>query len=371
MFLKGVILSFLKKVLHRIKGESVSIGLDIGHTAIRAAMVLHGPKNQVLQNLAKVPLAEGVIVEGEPQNLPEISSAIQQILNQFHVDSKDVDFFLSLAVSPQILSDRVVVDSFSDLPEAKQIEDQIEKTPPFDDKEIFYDYGVLSREKEAKKAGEKEVRSKIDLLVVAAKNNHLDHWARNLQSLNLPARALDVDCFATFNAFTLQNSSIEDSRGVALLNIGEYHSYITFVVDGLYHSTRLLDRTSISQLSRSLLSKVNLKNDQVRPLLFGEVEGHEAERISILEQIVSAVATSENFFKSNVKGIRLERIFICGGGGAIQGLPEVLMARGNYKTVEAYSALAHIDVNSHLASKIKIEQSSEYAVALGLALRRS
>lgn len=335
-------------------------------------MVLHGPKSQVLMNLERIPLPEGVIVEGEPQNLPELSIVLQQILSDFKVDQNEVDFFLSLAVSPQILSDRVAVESFADLPEAKQIEDQIAKTPPFDDKEIFYDYDVLTREKDSKKANDKEaVRTKIDLLVVAAKNNHLDHWARHLQGLGLPARALDVDCFATYNAFTLQQSSIEDSRGIALLNIGEFHSYITFVVDGHYHSTRLLDRTSISQLSRSLLSKVNLKSDQVRALLFGSVEGYDAERVSILEQIVSAVAGSENFFKSNVKGLRLEKIFICGGGGSIKGLPEILMARGNYKSVEPYSALAHIDVNSHLASKIKIEQSSEYAVALGLALRRS
>lgn len=359
-------------MLHRLKGESISIGLDIGHTAIRAVMVLHSSKNQTLLDMYSLPLQEGVVTEGEPQNLAEISSAIQQILAQFAVSASDVDFFVSLGVSPQILSDRVFVDCFDKSPEHQQLENQIEKTPPFDDKEIYYDYAVLHRDNENKaKSADKESKYRVDAIVVAAKNGHLDHWARHLSSLEIPARALDVDCFATYNAFSLQAKSLVDTRGIALLNIGEYHSFITFVVDGLYHSTRILDRVSISQLSRSLMSKANIKSDQLKGVLFGTVSGFEAERISVLEQVGSAVSTSENFFKSSAKGIKLDKIFICGGGGAIKGLCEILNARGNYKSVEPFAVLGHIDVDVKIAPKLQVEQSTEYAVALGLALRRS
>jgi hypothetical protein len=55
--------------------DSISIGLDIGSSAVRAAEVEVGGGRRVLRRYAQVGLPHGYVVDGEIINIPGVSAA--------------------------------------------------------------------------------------------------------------------------------------------------------------------------------------------------------------------------------------------------------------------------------------------------------
>ncbi len=59
--------------------DSVSIGLDIGSSAVRAAEIDVSQGRRVLRRYAQVGLPHGYVVDGEIVNVPGVSEALRRL----------------------------------------------------------------------------------------------------------------------------------------------------------------------------------------------------------------------------------------------------------------------------------------------------
>ena len=59
--------------------ESVTIGLDIGSSAVRAAEIRVKDRKQSLRRYGQVGLPPGYVVDGEINNIPGVAAALRRL----------------------------------------------------------------------------------------------------------------------------------------------------------------------------------------------------------------------------------------------------------------------------------------------------
>ena len=79
--------------------------------------------------------------------------------------------------------------------------------------------------------------NKMDVLLVAARNEFLKSYLDIIQDAGLKPVVVDTDAFAILNSYEI-NYEVDPERVTALVNIGYDITNVTFLKDGKYHSTR-------------------------------------------------------------------------------------------------------------------------------------
>ena len=195
-----------------MRGESASIGIDLGHKSLKAVKVYHKAKKFYFVDKVELAIEDGVLVDGEI-NQPEIlGGKIIDALEYLKYDKSFDDIFLSISWSSGILADQVNLKFPKGSDEEEVILFEAGNRPPFDEKDITLDYQVLDSN------DEKETK---EVLLVAAKNSVLQKWARFLETFSIHPLAFDVDSFSIFNTFISCASESDLSGSVAILNIGQ------------------------------------------------------------------------------------------------------------------------------------------------------
>jgi type IV pilus assembly protein PilM len=263
----------LRKIISRIRGDSKTVGLDIGHRSIKVAVVGHKQDSKrILLALERDTLPEGVIVDNEIRNVQVLIDKVQTLLAKAMPSGVEGDFAISVNWTSGILCDRILVKPVPKVPENELILQAAMGRSPFDDAGNVLDYSILDYREEG-----------IEAMIVAAKKDSLSPWINLFHALNLKLFAIDVDAFVLSNAYfaskTQSSSDLppeDDDEAVLLLNLGYKKSYAAFLRNERFNAARSIVGGSIQELQEQLSGTLGISTDQCNELLMEGIDARQA-----------------------------------------------------------------------------------------------
>lgn len=284
---------------------------------------------------------------------------------------------------------------------------------PFDRNEVFLDWDVIAKETE---------EQKIQILLVAAKNDAINSRLRIFQACDIACSVFDIDSIAVYNAVE-RCHLLHPEESVAVFDIGYSSSSIHFVRDRksvfirdlMWGAKDILDaivkerRCDFQQAQKDLivasketkiehpeaLEVATPETQEIEEEVFAEplsplepldeelnIDQPRAEVISFapksireimispMNRMVSEVRRSFDFFEHQLYEKPVQRIILCGGVSCYPLIGETLVEEFNVETVEVADLItSEVILSNSKSLEIFKEHSAKFAVAFGLAAR--
>lgn len=360
-------MGFREKLLELIQGEAATVGIDIGNYSIKIAKVAHRPEGPVLTAAGIHVLKPETIVAGEIRNRDELLQSLTSLVHRTDPSGKIRDVILALSWSHGVIADRIKLQSSKTESDEEVILMEAGQRSPFDVDNITLDYKILQKNPD---------NGELEVLLVAAKNNIMQSYIDLLYEAGLRPLVIDVDAFAVTNAYLLAAVPEDSQKVVALINIGEHLTNLTFLKNGTYHSTRDI-ATACDFFTKTLMKNLKIDREEASNVLRGKnLDKHNTAVLNrsiefSAEELSVGIDLAFGYFQSSENNLKVEKMVLCGGGACIQNLAGILAKRHNVE-VEILNPMASIAYDEkRFSGPIPENISTILTVAGGLALRRS
>ncbi|HBD24579.1 MAG: hypothetical protein A2566_03480 [Candidatus Zambryskibacteria bacterium RIFOXYD1_FULL_40_13] len=351
------------------------LGIDIGSSSIKIVQLSRKNGHAVLDTYGELALGPyaGKSV-GEATNLPpeKIVEAIADMLKEKEVNITTRACGVAIPFSSSLMTP-IEMPMVS----PKQLETMIpveaRKYIPVPISEVALDWYIIPKDKNPDSEQfvdqtEKEKLQKIEVLIVAIHNDTLIRYKDIVTKNALEASFFEIEIFSTMR------SVLEQELTPALIvDMGATSTKLYIVERGILRSSHMVNRGSQSitdELSKSLgISLTDAENIKRDKGLLGEVKGVKIKDVVtltlnyIFSESNRVVLAYQKKYNKNVS-----KVILVGGGSALKGVVDV--AKNNFQTeVVAGDPFSKVVAPAFL-EKVLHETGPEFAVAIGVALRR-
>jgi type IV pilus assembly protein PilM len=343
------------------------VGLKIGASQLAAARVSNNGVAE-LEQLARDPLASGIVVAGEPRDPEALGDALKLFFARHKLPRKGV----RLGIASNRIGVRVIeivgVEEDKQLANAVQFRAQEALPIPLD--EAVLDYRVLGETVDA----EGQVTKRV--LLVVAYRELVDRYISACQKAGITLAGIDLEAFALLRAL----GAPADRSGSALVAVSIGHDRSTFAVsDGRNcEFTRVVDWGG-SALNVALARAFDSTPSEVEPIKRGlsldgstTPEGLSAEQGAValdavrrqVQSFARELVSSLQFYQGQPGSLGIGEIVLTGGTAQLPGLAEEL-GRLIGVSVRVGDPLARLKVAKKVALN---DQIGSLAVAIGLGI---
>jgi type IV pilus assembly protein PilM len=298
----------------------VTVGLEVGSSAVRMAAVARGRSGASLQQFGQVGLAPGTVVDGEVVDSAALTEAIRQLLKSTKPASKDVHLG---AVSQRMVARQV------DLPWVPQKEFK-KALPllaadllPMPVEDCVLDF--LPYEEVLDDDGSRLLRG----LLVAAGEDGVLAMVEAIEATGLRVVSVTLTPLATLGAV----ADVHASGAEAVIDVGASMTSVTIQEHGQPHFVRILSRGG-RDITTALAETLAIGEDEAErwkvalPSMWATMSPADRSATenavrSALTDLVTDIRTSIDFYKTS-ENRRIERAYVVGGGGATIGLIPIL-----------------------------------------------
>jgi len=339
-----------------------TVGLDIGASSVKLVKLDHSKNGYAVSAIGIRELPPDVIVADEIKDREALIFNIQSLIDQTDPKIRDVVVAIS---GHGVITDRFTIDKKTGTEAEQAILFETEQRAPFDIDDVSLDYHVVKVDDDI---------NKMDVLLVAARKEVLQSYIELVEDCGLRPVVVDDDALAIYNAYE-NNYEIDPSKITALVNIGYDVTNITYLIDGLFQSTR-----DVSSGAREIYNAIQ-KEFRLNPELTGKaIKGEmgdsvdqdmlKATIISATDELISGVELAFSYFKSQTKTDNIDWIILSGGGSLIPYLPEFLQSKMNIP-LEIANPLRNVDYDPELFQYLQPEKIAPLlTVSIGLAMRK-
>lgn len=371
------------------KDSPSALGIDIGSSAIKMVQIKKKNNQAVLETYGELALGPyaglgiGQAAVLPPEKIAQalidlmkekevnittnkcgisipFASSLMAVIEMPEVSSKQLSVMVPLEARKYIpVPISEVMLDWSVIPKS---EVRTEEAPEYaSDKESFLS-GNLGKKKEEEKPG----LTKVDVLIVAIHNETIARYKEIVAKAGLEAGFFEIEIFSTMRAV------LDDAlRPVMIMDMGAASTKLYVVERGIIRLSHTINRGSqdiTSTMSKSLSIPLEQAEIMKRQVGAGGADKSLNDAIGLtLDHIFSEVNnTLLSFEKKYNKTIA--KMILVGGGSSLKGLVD--MAKNNFKT-EVISAdpFNKVAAPAFLENILK-ETGPEFAVAIGLALRK-
>ena len=352
------------------KGK-LALGLDIGSTSVKMILLKEqrkrGQVNYALQSFGMKPLPPEAIVDGALMNSTAIVQALQELLTELKIKSKDVAIGVS---GHSVIIKKIQMPRMSQEELEESIQWEAEQYIPFDVKDVNIDTQILD-------AGGNDATGQMDVLLVAAKKDMINDYTTVVSESGLQPVVVDVDAFAVQNMFSV-NYDLPEKETVVLINAGASVVNINIISNGITVFTRDVTIGG-NQFTEEIQKQLNVSYEEAETLKIGgtssdadAVVPQEVERVllSVAEQVAGEIQRSLDFYAGTAVDANFTKVYLSGGTAKIPALFKTIETRVGVP-VEILNPFRKIDVdNRKFDPAFIMEVAPMAAVAVGLALRR-
>ena len=339
-----------------------TVGLDIGASSIKAVQLMADRGEHELVRLGIAPLHPETIVDGVIMDSGTVISAIQQILTENQIKTKDV----AVAVSGHsVIVKKIKVARMKPDELEEAIAFEAEQYVPYAIEDVNLDFQVLESPNE--EAGE------MDVLLVAVKKDIINDYLSIISTAGLSAVVVDVDAFALQNAFEIAYE-VDRNQVVGLVNLGAAVMNINILRGGVSEFTRD-SALGGNRYTESIQKILGLSYEQAENLkLGGKVDGRTFEDARpaiemVNTELAGEIRRSFDFFRSSSPSDTIHRVVLSGGSARLQGLVEYL-SESLEIPCELANPLRNIKADPKKFDPAYLEViAPQLAVSVGLALR--
>lgn len=352
------------------------LGIDIGSSAIKIVQIKKQNGQAVLETygeLALGPYANGSVGQAVVLSPEKIAQALTDLMKEKEVNITTKKCGVSISFASSLMS-VIELPQVSSKQLAVMVPIEARKYIPVPISEVMLDWSVIPKSEveiidnpddtpETKKT---EAIPKIEVLVVAIHNETIAKYQDIVKKAGLDAGFFEIEIFSTMRAVVDEALS-----PVMIMDMGAASTKLYIVERGVIRASHTINRGS-QDITLTISKSLGL------PLIRSEVmkreKGADGTDKTLTEIIVltldyifaEANRTLLAFEKRYNKTV--SKIILVGGGASLKGLPE--LAKANFKTnANAGDPFNKLAAPAFL-EKILKETGPEFAVAIGIALRR-
>jgi type IV pilus assembly protein PilM len=331
-----------------------AIGLDIGATAVRAAVLnvrtRDGQTTVTSESVAGMPLAPGVVSHGTVVDPAALTDALTQLWRTNGLKCRNV--ILGVA-NPQVLVRGMSIPNLS--------RDQQEQALPFQAKdvvalpldEVILDFAPLG-------AADPETNLVEGLLVASPREPVIDAVAA-VEAAGLTVIRVDLASFAVLRSTAEQNVDVG-----AVIDFGAHLTTIVIHQGGVPRLVRTLARGG-EELTTALATKLNLTPEEAESIKCSTGLGVSGEVSSVLDEAIAPllgeIRSSLNYFRTANPGAQIQQISMTGHAAALPGLDGRLASQSG-ALCEVVSPVRMVDPST----KPKGSRNDDWATALSVGL---
>ncbi len=345
--------------------SKLAVGLDIGSSSVKLVQLKEKKGGYVLVAFGAAPLPPEAIVDGALMNSAAIVQAIQELVAQHKVKTKEVAIGVR---GHSVIIKKISMPRMSQEELDESIQWEAEQYIPFDVKDVNIDTQILTPDGDA--AGQ------MDVLLVAAKKDMINDYTSVCAEAGLTATVIDVDAFAVQNAFEANYDS-SPSDTVVLVNVGAAVSNINVISRGVTTFTRDITMGG-NAFTEEIQKQLNISYDEAEALKVGgqgetdAVVPQEVERViqAVADQMGGEIQRSLDFYASTAADGKITKAFLSGGTARVPALYKVVEARAGVP-VEILNPFKNVEIdNKKFDPGVIVAAAPSAAVGVGLALRR-
>ena len=353
------------------------LGIDIGSSSIKVVQITKKNSQAVLETYGELSLGPyGNSGVGQSVVLPAetISRALNDLMKEKEVNVTTNKCGMSIPFASSLMS-------VMELPEvsSKQLSVMVpleaRKYIPVPISEVMLDWSIIpkteivdeDREDEgSKKDGPNKAIPKINVLVVAIHNATLARFQEIVAKSKVLASFFEIEIFSTMR------SVLDDTiTPVMIVDMGASSTKLYIVERGVVQESHTVNRGS-QEITLSMSRALNISVDEAEVIKRESGLMTEDKNVSdIISLTLGQIFTEANrtllaFEKKRNKTV--SKVMMVGGGAALKGLVD--LAKNNFQTdVVVANPFGKLAVPTFL-EKVLEETGPEFAVAIGLALRR-
>jgi len=327
-------------------GQTI-LGLDIGSSAIRGVRVTQGFRGLRLLRIfeQKVsPKEEGNLPEDAPLSAGQIE-ALAEMVSEGLIRSGEM---VCVSLPGHLVSTRKMTLPFTDPKKLKQVVPyEMESTLPFDLEEVTIDYQVLdtgaasTQEENGSANGSGAGRS--DLLVSTVRKTVLQAYLQGLQSVGIDPAWVSIDAVALkiFSQHFLDcregasgdSREALDSDAHLVVDVGAAKTVLSFMQGGRLNGVRTLPMGGglITDALGRAFELSREKAEELKQEICLDKAEQSPEALACVEEAIgpwlTEIEKSLRYFwtsGSSQSGPSGGMLTLCGGGGSLKGLKEVL-----------------------------------------------
>jgi type IV pilus assembly protein PilM len=341
------------------------IGLDISTSGVRLVELSVVGKNELrLERYASEPFPRGAVVDGNIENLEQVSEAVRRVWKKSGTRIKHV----ALGMPPaSVITKKIILPAgMSEDQLEVQVESEASQYIPFALDEVSLDFDVLGPSANS--------AEDVEVMLAASRKEKVEDRVAIAEAAGLSAVVMDIESYAARAALdrvTAQLPQAGQDQIVALFQIGAQVTHISVMLDGetIYEREQPFGG---NQLTQDIVRAYGLSFDDAdAKKKTGELpEGYQAELLMpFLENAALEVTRAIQFFYTSTPYTRIDQLFLAGGCALIPGLLDIIASR-----TKISSAVVSPFKGMQLASSVRESQLRQeapaYLVACGLAMRR-
>ena len=355
------------------------IGLDIGTSSVKVLEVRTNGSKWVLEAAGWADIPKEALESTKPESRQVfLLDTIRRVMKENGIKVRNV--VTSLSGDSVIV--RYVKLPFMSAEELRgAIATEAEQYIPLNIDQVVLDFQIMGEVQE-------EGQKKLEVLLVAAKNDVVDQHLALLRMAGLTPRIIDVDAFALQNTYEINRAENADET-VALLNIGASLTTLN-VIEG--NQTRFTRDITVAgnDFTREIQKEFNLRFSEAEELkkAQGSISMEEDDlglgsisekddrvlRMSdsmmpVLNKLLGEIRRSFDFYETQSRKKTVERIAFTGGTARLKNLNRFLANKLGIP-VEHMAPFRNVEIGRGLDPERLTEQDCQLGVCLGLAMRR-
>lgn len=331
-----------------------AIGLDIGATAVRAAVInvrtRDGETTATSEAVAGIALAPGVVDHGMVQDPAALTESLQQLWKIHGLKCRNV--ILGVA-NPQVLVRAITVPELDREQRAKALPFQAKDVVALPLDEVVLDFAPLG-------AADPETNMVNGLLVASPRQPVIETVAA-VERAGLTVVRVDLASFAVLRSTAEQNVDIG-----AVIDFGAHLTTVVIHQDGVPKLVRTLARGG-EELTEALATKMQITRAEAETVKCTTGLGAAGQVSSVLEEAITPllgeIRSSLNYFRTGHPGAQIQQISMTGGAALLPGLEERLASQSG-ADCEIVSPVRMVEP----AAKAKGSRDDAWATALSVGL---
>jgi len=335
-----------------VEKKEVHVGLDIGTRLIKALELSSENGNPRITQLHFTEIER-------PAADKNIAEALTTLSETFKPATTRVNISLS---APSAIVRFINMPKMKEEDLRNSLQFEAEKYIPFNMNEVFTDACILEA-----KADE---ASQMRVLLAAAKKDVVNARIEMLKQAGFSVAAIDVDSFACFNAFCNSTSVRDESRSVALLNIGYTRTNVVITRGNQPFFTRDIQiaAADVVKLISQAFQTGEADSDK---LIFapGEKESRVLDAARpVLNRLAEELRLSFGYYE-NQYGRSIDEIYLSGGAACVPGLTDFLEENFGTKPI-AWNPFSKFETGPGIDEELLEEVGPRFGVCAGLAIRK-
>jgi type IV pilus assembly protein PilM len=341
------------------------LGLDISTSGVRLVELSLVGKNELrLERYASEPFPRGAVVDGNIENIEQVSEAVRRVWKKSGTRVK----LVALGMPPaSVITKKIILPAgLSDDQLEVQVESEASQYIPFALDEVSLDFDVLGVAANAP--------DDIEVMLAAARKEKVEDRVAIAEAAGLLAVVMDIESYAARAALDRVTALLPQAGAgqiVALFQIGAQVTHISVMLDGdtIYEREQPFGG---NQLTQDIVRTYGLSFEEAdAKKKAGELpEGYQAELLApFLENAALEVTRAIQFFYTSTPYTRIDQLFLAGGCALIPGLLDIVASRTKISSA-VVSPFKGMALGPSVREQQLRHEAPAYLVACGLALRR-